>query len=90
MADVGHEGERADRAIAAFEAHVATLKAELAGAETRAAAVDEFVSSPALRERISASLKPVGDLERLAARAGHGHATARDRFEKRIRDRRTP
>jgi DNA mismatch repair protein MutS len=46
--------------------------------ELRLAAVDELVSSPSLRDRIKDALRPVGDLERLAARAGHGHATARE------------
>ncbi|HKW06294.1 MAG TPA: DNA mismatch repair protein MutS [Candidatus Dormibacteraeota bacterium] len=46
--------------------------------ELRLAAVDEMASSPSLRERLEGALKPVGDLERLAARAGHGHATPRE------------
>jgi DNA mismatch repair protein MutS len=46
--------------------------------ELRLAAVDEFVSAPSLRDRIRNMLRAVGDLERLAARAGNGHATARE------------
>ena len=46
--------------------------------ELRLAAVDEFVAAASLRERLQAALKPVGDLERLVARAGQGHATARE------------
>jgi DNA mismatch repair protein MutS len=46
--------------------------------ELRLAAVDELVAAPSLRDRLSNSLKPVGDLERLTARAGLGHATARE------------
>ena len=46
--------------------------------ELRLAAVDELVSAPALRERLQAVLKPIGDLERLVARAAQGHATARE------------
>ena len=46
--------------------------------ELRIAAVDELVAAPGLRDRLENALKPVGDLERLAARAAHGHATARE------------
>jgi DNA mismatch repair protein MutS len=46
--------------------------------ELRLAAVDELVGAPALRDRLENALKPVGDLERLAARAAQGHATARE------------
>ena len=46
--------------------------------ELRLAAVDELVSSAPLRDRLREVLKPVGDLERLVARAGQGHATARE------------
>src|SRR5205807_7502824 len=43
--------------------------------ELRLAAVEELVSSPSLRHRIEAALKPVGDLERLVSRAAQGHAS---------------
>jgi DNA mismatch repair protein MutS len=46
--------------------------------ELRLAAVDELVAAPALRDRLQEALKPVGDLERLVARASQGHATARE------------
>ena len=46
--------------------------------ELRLAAVDEFVAAPSIRDRVRDALRPVGDLERLAGRAGHGHATARE------------
>ena len=46
--------------------------------ELRLAAVDELVSAPQLRDRLQAVLKPVGDLERLVARAAQGHASARE------------
>ena len=46
--------------------------------ELRLAAVDELISAPALRDRLQAVLKPIGDLERLVARAAQGHATARE------------
>jgi len=46
--------------------------------ELRLAAVDELVAAPGLRDRLENALKPVGDLERLAARAAQGHATARE------------
>ena len=46
--------------------------------ELRLAAVDELVAAPGLRDRLEKALQPVGDLERLAARAGQGHATARE------------
>jgi DNA mismatch repair protein MutS len=46
--------------------------------ELRLAAVDELVGAPSLRDRIAATLKPVGDLERLVARAAQGHASARE------------
>ena len=51
---------------------------EVESIELRLAAVDELVSAPSLRDPIKAALKPVGDLERLAARAGQGHASARE------------
>ena len=46
--------------------------------ELRLAAVDELVSTPALRDVLQAVLKPVGDLERLVSRAAQGHASARE------------
>jgi DNA mismatch repair protein MutS len=46
--------------------------------ELRLAAVDELVAAPTLRDRLHEVLKPVGDLERLVARAAQGHATARE------------
>jgi DNA mismatch repair protein MutS len=46
--------------------------------ELRLAAVEELVSSPSLRDRIEAVLKPVGDLERLVSRAAQGHASPRE------------
>jgi len=46
--------------------------------ELRLAAVDELVAAPGLRDRLEKALQPVGDLERLAARAAQGHATARE------------
>ena len=46
--------------------------------ELRLAAVDELVSAPQLRDRLQAVLKPIGDLERLVARAAQGHASARE------------
>jgi DNA mismatch repair protein MutS len=46
--------------------------------ELRLAAVDELVGAPVLRDRLHDVLKPVGDLERLVARAAQGHATARE------------
>ena len=46
--------------------------------ELRLAAVDEQAGAPALRDRLQAVLRPVGDLERLVARASQGHATARE------------
>jgi DNA mismatch repair protein MutS len=46
--------------------------------ELRLAAVDELFEAPSLRDRITATLKPVGDLERLVARAAQGHASARE------------
>ena len=51
---------------------------EVESIELRLAAVDELTTSPALRDRFETAFKPVGDLERLAARAGQGHATARE------------
>ena len=59
----------------------AWLSAPLRDAESielRLAAVDELAGSPALRDRLQAALKPVGDLERLVSRAAQGHATARE------------
>jgi DNA mismatch repair protein MutS len=46
--------------------------------ELRLGAVDDLLSAPPLRDRIDAALKPVGDLERLVARAAQGHASARE------------
>ena len=46
--------------------------------ELRLAAVDELFGAPGLRDRLANALRPVGDLERLAARAAQGHATARE------------
>jgi len=46
--------------------------------ELRLAAVDEIVASPRLQDRLREVLKPVGDLERLVARAAAGHSSARE------------
>jgi DNA mismatch repair protein MutS len=46
--------------------------------ELRLGAVAELVASADLRGVLSSALKPVGDLERLAARAAQGHASARE------------
>jgi DNA mismatch repair protein MutS len=46
--------------------------------ELRLGAVAELVASADLRGALSSALKPVGDLERLAARAAQGHASARE------------
>ena len=46
--------------------------------ELRLGAVDELVSGTDLREQLAASLRPVGDLERLASRAAQGHSSARE------------
>ena len=46
--------------------------------ELRLAAVDELVNDPALRDGLQAAMRPVGDLERLVARASQGHASARE------------
>ncbi|MGA7910723.1 MAG: DNA mismatch repair protein MutS [Candidatus Dormiibacterota bacterium] len=46
--------------------------------ELRLGAVDDMLSSPPLRDRLEAALKPVGDLERLVTRAAQGHASARE------------
>jgi len=57
------------------------LRAPLRDAESielRLAAVDELVAAPTLRDRLQEALKPVGDLERLVARASQGHASARE------------
>src|SRR5215472_15198048 len=51
---------------------------EVESIELRLAAVDELVSSPDLRGRLAQALRFIGDLEGLAARAGQGHATARE------------
>jgi DNA mismatch repair protein MutS len=59
----------------------AWLSAPLRDAESielRLAAVDELVAAPSLRDRLGATLKPVGDLERLVSRAAQGHASARE------------
>jgi DNA mismatch repair protein MutS len=46
--------------------------------ELRLEAVGELASSADLREALATTLKPVGDLERLASRAAQGHANARE------------
>jgi DNA mismatch repair protein MutS len=46
--------------------------------ELRLAAVAELTGNTDLRDRMQAVLRPVGDLERLVARASQGHATARE------------
>jgi DNA mismatch repair protein MutS len=46
--------------------------------ELRLGAVAELVGSPDLRGTLTGALKPVGDLERLAARSAQGHASARE------------
>jgi DNA mismatch repair protein MutS len=46
--------------------------------ELRLGAVDDMLSSPPMRDRLEAALKPVGDLERLVTRAAQGHASARE------------
>jgi DNA mismatch repair protein MutS len=46
--------------------------------ELRLEAVAELVSSADLRDALAASLKPVGDLERLTSRAAQGYANARE------------
>jgi DNA mismatch repair protein MutS len=46
--------------------------------ELRLAAVAELAGSPDMRDRLHAVLRPVGDLERLLARASQGHASARE------------
>jgi DNA mismatch repair protein MutS len=46
--------------------------------ELRLAAVDELVDVPGLRDRLQSVLKPIGDMERLVARAAQGHASARE------------
>jgi DNA mismatch repair protein MutS len=46
--------------------------------ELRLEAVEELVSDPVLRDSLQSVLKPVGDLERLVARAAQGHASARE------------
>ena len=46
--------------------------------ELRLAAVDELSSEPRLRDRLAASLKEVGDLERLVSRVAQGRASARE------------
>jgi DNA mismatch repair protein MutS len=46
--------------------------------ELRLAAVAEQAGDPDLRDRLHAVLRPVGDLERLLARASQGHASARE------------
>src|SRR5690349_1016545 len=59
----------------------AWLSAPLRDAESielRLAAVDELVQDAALRDRLQSVLRPVGDLERLVARASQGHASARE------------
>jgi DNA mismatch repair protein MutS len=51
---------------------------EVESIELRLAAVDELVAAPDLRDRMHDVLRPVGDLERLVARAAQGHASARE------------
>ena len=46
--------------------------------ELRLGAVEELVADATLRDRLTEVLKPVGDLERLVARAAQGHASARE------------
>ena len=46
--------------------------------ELRLAAVEELVAAPDLRGRISETLTPLGDLERLVTRAASGHSSARE------------
>ena len=46
--------------------------------ELRLGAVDELASSPTLRTDLAATLKEVGDLERLVSRAAQGRASARE------------
>ena len=46
--------------------------------ELRLGAVAELAASADLREALERSLKPVGDLERLASRSAQGHASARE------------
>lgn len=46
--------------------------------ELRLAAVDELVANGQIRDRLGDALKPVGDLERLVARAAQGHAAPRE------------
>jgi len=46
--------------------------------ELRLAAVEEMVTAATLRDRLQGALRPVGDLERLIARAAQGHASARE------------
>ena len=46
--------------------------------ELRLSAVEELAAAPDLRDRLEATLKPVGDLERLVSRAAQGHASARE------------
>ncbi|MDQ6879163.1 MAG: DNA mismatch repair protein MutS [Candidatus Dormibacteraeota bacterium] len=46
--------------------------------ELRLGAVDELVTSPALRDRLAFVLKEVGDLERLVSRAAQGRSSARE------------
>jgi DNA mismatch repair protein MutS len=52
--------------------------------ELRLAAVDEMVAAATLRDRLQSALRPVGDLERLVARAAQGHAGARELVSLRI------
>jgi DNA mismatch repair protein MutS len=46
--------------------------------ELRLGAVAELESDAALREQLGKALREAGDLERLASRAAHGHAAARE------------
>jgi DNA mismatch repair protein MutS len=46
--------------------------------ELRLSAVEELAAAPDLRDRLEATLKHVGDLERLVSRAAQGHASARE------------
>ena len=46
--------------------------------QTRQASVSQLVNKRPLRQALRRLLRPMGDLERLAGRAGAGHAGARD------------
>jgi DNA mismatch repair protein MutS len=51
---------------------------EVESIDLRLAAVDELVAAPDVRDRLHNVLRPVGDLERLVARAAQGHSGARE------------